>query len=131
VTLADAAAAAHLSPWHFLRLFREAFGETPHQFLTRLRIERARYLLTVTRRSVTDVCLDVGFSSLGSFSTLFSRRVGLSPAAFRRQVRCWTTVPGTAPWQFIPTCFAFMVGGAERAIIEKPFSTVSATLPQG
>src|SRR5262249_25110142 len=65
IVLADAAAEAEMSAWHFLRLFRRAFGETPHQFLTRLRIDRAKDLLTVSGRSVTDICFDVGFSSLG------------------------------------------------------------------
>jgi AraC-like DNA-binding protein len=111
VTLADCAAEAGLSPWHLLRAFRDAFGETPREFLTRLRIERARHLLTVTGRSVTDVCLDVGFSSLGTFSTLFKRHVGDSPAQFRRRVRGWVAVPGAVPWAFIPACFARRFGG--------------------
>lgn|SRR5262245_18848869 len=110
VELGDAAAEAELSPWHFLRAFRDAFGETPHDFLTRLRIDRAKDLLTVSGRSVTDVCFDVGFSSLGSFSTLFARKVGLSPSAFRRQVRVWVSVPGRHPWVFVPSCFARKFG---------------------
>jgi AraC-like DNA-binding protein len=111
VTLADCAAEAELSPWHLLRAFRETFGETPREFLTRLRIERAKHLLTVTGRSVTDVCLDVGFSSLGTFSTLFKRHVGHSPAEYRRRVRGWVAVPGAYPWAFIPFCFAHRFGG--------------------
>lgn len=110
VELVDAAAEAELSAWHFLRAFRAAFGETPHDFLTRLRIEKAKDLLAVSGRSVTDVCFDVGFSSLGSFSTLFARKVGLSPSAFRRQVRAWVSVPGRHPWVFVPSCFAMMFG---------------------
>jgi transcriptional regulator GlxA family with amidase domain len=105
LTLEDLGLEAGLSPWHLLRAFRSAFGETPHEFLTRLRLERARDLLTVTGRSVTEICFDVGFSSLGSFSTLFRRHVGLSPAAFRRQVRPRVTVPGRHPWAFVPACF--------------------------
>jgi AraC-like DNA-binding protein len=111
VALADAAAEADLSAWHFLRLFRRAFGETPHEFLTRLRIERAKDLLTVSGRSVTDICFDVGFSSLGSFSTLFARHVGASPAAFRRRMRTLVTTPGFYPWGVVPCCFAYMFGG--------------------
>jgi AraC-like DNA-binding protein len=105
LTLDDLSREAGLSPWHLLRAFRSAFGETPHDFLTRLRLERARDLLTVTSRPVTAICFDVGFTSLGSFSTLFRRHVGLSPAAFRRQVRAWVTVPGRYPWAFVPVCF--------------------------
>ena len=111
ITLDDCALEAELSPWHLLRAFRAAFGETPKEFLTRLRLERARHLLTVTSRSVTDVCLDVGFSSLGTFSVLFKRHVGCSPKEFRRQVRGWVSVPGVAPWVYVPFCFAHRFGG--------------------
>jgi AraC-like DNA-binding protein len=111
VTLEDCAIEAGLSPWHTLRLFRAAFGETPKGFITRLRIERAEHLLTVTDRSVTEVCFDVGFSSLGTFSTLFKRNLGLSPREYRRQVRRWVTMPGFTPWVFIPSCFAARFGG--------------------
>ena len=103
--LGDLCAEASLTSWHFLRAFRAAFGETPHEYLTRVRLERAKELLTVTSRPVTEVCFDVGFTSLGSFSTLFRRQVGLSPMEFRRQVRTWITVPGRHPWVFVPVCY--------------------------
>ena len=111
VSLADCAAEAELSPWHLLRSFRAAFGETPQEFLTRLRLERARHLLTVTDRSVTEVCLDVGFSSLGTFSLLFKRHIGCSPREYRRQVRRWVRMPGFLPWASIPSCFVRRFGG--------------------
>jgi AraC-like DNA-binding protein len=110
VTLADCAAEAGLSPWHLLRAFRAAFGETPQAFRTRLRLERARDLLTVTGRSVTEVCLDVGFSSLGTFTTLFTRAVGCPPTEYRRRVRPWVTTPGFRPWASIPTCYVRRFG---------------------
>ncbi|HLW98220.1 MAG TPA: AraC family transcriptional regulator [Candidatus Acidoferrales bacterium] len=84
VTLAEAARAACLSPYHFLRAFHHAFGATPHQFLTRQRLDRARLLLTRGDRSVTDVCLESGFQSLGSFSSLFRRHFGVSPQQVQR-----------------------------------------------
>ena len=84
VTLADAARAACLSPYHFHRLFRKTFRETPHQYLVRERLERARYLLAHAEMPVTEVCLACGFESLGSFSTLFRRRFGMPPRGFRR-----------------------------------------------
>lgn len=111
ITLDDCAFEAGVSPWHLLRCFRAAFGETPKEFLTRLRLERARQLLTITTRSVTEICFDVGFSSLGTFSVLFKRHVGCSPREFRRRVRGWVSVPGTTPWAFIPFCFAHRFGG--------------------
>jgi transcriptional regulator GlxA family with amidase domain len=110
LTLADLSLEAGLSEWHLLRAFRAAFGETPHEYLTRLRLERARELLTITNRSVTEICFDVGFTSLGSFSTLFRRHVGLSPAAYRRSIRTWVTMPGRHPWVIVPYCFAYGFG---------------------
>jgi len=85
VTLEEMAAVACLSPNHFLRTFKAAFHTTPHQYLTHCRLDAARRLLTWTALPVTEVCLEVGFSSPGSFSTLFSRRAGLSPEAYRRR----------------------------------------------
>jgi AraC-like DNA-binding protein len=111
VSLEDCAIEADLSVWHCLRSFREAFGETPKEFHTRLRLEQAKHLLTVTDRTVTEVCFDVGFSSLGTFSILFKRHVGFSPKDFRRRIRCWVTIPGYSPWIFVPSCFASRFGG--------------------
>ncbi len=85
ISLEDVARVACLSPNHLLRTFKQLFHCTPHQYLTSRRLLQARQLLILTDSSVTDVCLSVGFESLGSFSTLFRRHVGLSPENFRRQ----------------------------------------------
>jgi AraC-like DNA-binding protein len=77
------ARAAHLSPAHFSREFRRAFGETPHQYLLTRRLERAAALLRHTDRSVADICLLVGLRSVGSFTSSFTRAFGLSPTAYR------------------------------------------------
>jgi len=77
---------AHLSPFHFHRAFCAVFGETPHAYRTRRRLERASRLLKETDFPVTDVCLETGFESVGSFSTLFRRRYGVSPKEFRRNM---------------------------------------------
>jgi AraC-like DNA-binding protein len=90
------AAAARLSPAHFSREFRRAYGETPHQYLLTRRLERAAALLRNTDLSVTEICLAVGLRSVGSFTTSFGRAFGLSPAAYRE-----AHPPATAP---IPTC---------------------------
>jgi AraC-like DNA-binding protein len=74
---------AHVSEAHFIRSFRATFGETPHRYLQRRRVERAMFLLRQTDRSVTDVCSDVGFTSLGTFSRTFRAIVGASPSAYR------------------------------------------------
>ena len=77
------AAVAHVSEAHFIRSFRAVFGETPHRYLQRRRVERSMFLLRETDRSVTDVCLDVGFASLGTFSRTFRDIVGQTPSAYR------------------------------------------------
>ncbi len=74
---------AHVSPAHFSRQFRATFGETPHRYLQRRRVERAMELLRETDRSVTEICLDVGFRSLGTFSRVFAEIVGESPSTYR------------------------------------------------
>jgi AraC-like DNA-binding protein len=77
------ARAALMSPWHFSRRFREAYGETPYGYLQTRRVERAMALLRRGELSVTDVCLTVGFTSLGSFSSTFTKLVGEPPSAYR------------------------------------------------
>ena len=77
------AAVAHVSGAHFSRSFRTVFGETPHRYLQRRRVERSMFLLRETDRSVTDVCLDVGFTSLGTFSRTFRDIVGETPSDYR------------------------------------------------
>lgn len=83
IALSQIAEVAWFSPHHFLRLFKQVFHETPHQYLTRRRLEKAQHLLSKTDRSVTEICNEVGFESLGSFSWLFRRHVGMSPETFR------------------------------------------------
>ena len=76
---------ACLSRFHFLRLFRDTFETTPHQYLIQRRIEKAKELLRLKEMSVTDVCFEVGFESLGSFSALFRRCVGTAPVVYRKR----------------------------------------------
>ena len=95
------ARAAHASTAHFSRGFKRAFGETPHQYLRRRRIERAKELLRETELSVTEVSLEVGFRSLGSFSAAFREVVGESPVDYARRWRA----AGPPP---IPGCFTLM-----------------------
>src|ERR1700712_5362086 len=83
VDLAELARIALASEAHFIRTFRATFGETPHRYLQRRRLERAMYLLRESDTSVTDVCFLVGFTSLGTFSRTFSQIVGESPSAYR------------------------------------------------
>jgi AraC-like DNA-binding protein len=115
VYLPDVAAQANLSPYHFLRAYKRAFRETPHEYLTRLRIERAKTLLARGSHNVTEACFEVGFSSLGSFSTLFARRVGLSPSEYRRYVRSGIVVPREIRTLFVPACFCARLYGPPEA----------------
>lgn len=121
LTLESLAAVAMLSKYHFLRLFRVVYGQTPAAYLCERRVERAQDLLRSTNLSVTEVCHAVGFSSLGSFSSRFTEVTGETPSAFQAR---WARdgVPR------IPGCYVFMWGLAERrdtpepapAIQEKP-----------
>ena len=90
--------AAHVSPRHFSRSFRKIFGETPYQYLLSRRLERARHLLRTTDDSVAEICIAVGFTSVGSFTSTFTRHVGVSPTTYRRA----TSAPSVA--DHIPLC---------------------------
>ncbi len=89
------AGTANVSQAHFIREFKATFGETPHRYLQRRRVERAMYLLRTTERSVTDLCMEVGFSSLGTFSRQFTEIVGESPTSYRKN----------GPLPNVPSCF--------------------------
>ncbi len=118
------AAVAHQSEFHFIRSFRACFGETPHRYLQRRRVERSMFLLRETDRSVTDICFDVGFNSLGTFSRMFREIVGETPSGYRA---------GHAP-MVAPNCFQMAAtrpwaGGrapeVNRAVSEKRAATVA------
>ena len=94
---------ACFSRYHFLRLFREAFDQTPHQYLVERRIEKAKELLSKDNLRVTDICFEVGFQSLGSFSSLFQRRVGHAPITYRERAR-----QSVAARARVPGCFLVM-----------------------
>lgn len=112
------AAVAGVSKYHFLRCFAATYGHTPAALLTRRRIERAQDLLRATNLTVTEICMLVGYSSLGSFSSRFRRLVGCSPSAYQAR---WA--PHGPPR--IPGCYVFMhglsdVAPADAATSEKP-----------
>ena len=90
------AAVAYVSEAHFIRTFKSTFGETPHRYLQRRRVERAMFLLRESERRVTDVCLDVGFGSLGTFSRTFRDIVGVTPTEYRDRGIVMA----------VPTCFS-------------------------
>jgi AraC-like DNA-binding protein len=88
---------AHVSEAHFIRTFRATFGETPHRYLQRRRVERAMFLLRESDLSVSEICLEVGFASLGSFGRTFREIVGKSPSEYRLEA---------ADLRAVPACFA-------------------------
>jgi transcriptional regulator GlxA family with amidase domain len=111
--LAQLARAANVSERHFSRSFRRAYGETPYQYLLSRRMERARHLLRSTDMQVAEICLAVGFASVGSFTTTFRRHVGITPMDYRRlnsgrsardriplcYVMAWTRRPGNGAFR--------------------------------
>ncbi len=98
LTVAELARAAGLSAAHFSREFRRAFGETPHAYLLTRRLERAAAMLRGTDRSVSDICVAVGLTSVGSFTTTFSRVYGATPTAYR------ASFPPAATYALVPAC---------------------------
>ncbi len=98
LTVADLAASARLSPAHFSLAFRRAFGETPHAYLLTRRLERAAAMLRMTDRTVADICTAVGLSSVGSFTTTFTRVYGKSPTAYR------AGLPPPSAYAVVPAC---------------------------
>ena len=112
LTVDRLAARCGLSPFHFIRAFRAAFGATPHQYLRERRLDRAKELLVTTALPVTEVCDQIGFQSLGSFSTLFRRITGETPAEYR--AKRWKNV-------YIPGCFVRMYRAEPRRKPRKQF----------
>src|SRR5437764_514754 len=93
ISLEEAARQAYLSPFHYHRLFARTYGETPHEFLTRRRLDHARQLLIAGDLPVTEVCLATGYLSLGTFSSRFHEQVGCSPTEYRRSARRFFALP--------------------------------------
>jgi len=124
----DVAKAVGISPFHFIRQFESVFGLTPHQFRIQSRLDEARRLLARGEHSVTDVCMEVGFSSLGSFSDLFTRRTGSTPSAYRRRVRAMVQVPGAFALVLAPGCLSLMAGLPPGAFSQFSRSTAGVLL---
>jgi AraC-like DNA-binding protein len=114
VSVRDVARKSHVSPFHFIRQFKALFGVTPHQYRIEARLDEAKRLLRLGRLSVTEVCMEVGMSSLGSFSTLFSQKVGYAPSEYH----------GRAP---APGCLSMMAYLPDEAF--RNFREASAATP--
>jgi AraC-like DNA-binding protein len=112
VDLSDIADEACFSKFHFIRLFKTIYGKTPHQYLTEVRINRAKELLD-DDATVACACFSVGFDSISTFTGLFKRRVGLTPAAFQRSVLATRDEIAIRPLKFVPNCFVEKRGWSE------------------
>lgn len=112
IDLDAVAAHAGYSRFHFVRLFRAAYGQTPGQYLSRRRVERAEELLRTADLSVTEICMLVGFTSLGSFSSSFKKHTGLSPSEYRTR----HVSTGAA---LIPGCYALLWHGGFKGLAER------------
>lgn len=119
LTVADLARVAGLSPAHFSREFRRAFGEPPHRYLLTRRLERAAALLRNTDRPVTEICDAVGWASLGSFTTSFRRVHGLTPTAYRERF------PPARRLVRVPDCVARAYGRPENRTFREAAPTSS------
>lgn len=104
ITIEDLSREVALSPYYLIRSFRHVYKQTPHQYLVRKRIARAKELLRTTDLPITEICMAIGFESLGSFSTLFRKVAGISPSAYR--VSCNPTFPPA----YIPFCVCLLHG---------------------
>jgi AraC-like DNA-binding protein len=109
---------AFFSKFHFIRLFKTIYGKTPHQYLTKVRIENAKELLQ-KELSVSDTCFKVGFDSVSSFSGLFKRYTGFSPSAYQQQYIKRREQIKEAPLHFIPNCFAEQKGWTKNSNFEE------------
>jgi transcriptional regulator GlxA family with amidase domain len=116
----DLARAANLSRAHFSRLFRRAFGESPHAYLLSRRLERAAAMLRMTDRSVAEICLAVGVQSVGSFTTTFTRTYGLSPTAYR------ASFPPAESYALVPACVLRVYGRPQHRTFREDTSASPA-----
>jgi AraC-like DNA-binding protein len=123
------AAVAHVSEAHFIRSFRAAFGETPHRYLQRRRVERSMFLLRETDRSVTDICFDVGFMSLGTFSRTFREIIGQTPSSYREGHEPMVAPNCIQMWAMRPPLAASETSKAIETTQSSSFGEARATTP--
>lgn len=118
IDLTSMADEAYFSKFHFIRLFRKTYGKTPHQYLTWVRLEKAKELLQ-TEASVADACYAVGFDSITSFTGLFKRITGITPSAYQAEQRKRKEEIKMIPLKYIPFCFAEKKGWLKKSNFEE------------
>lgn len=107
LSLPDIAKHSYMSPFHFLRVFKDAYGETPNEFLIRLRVDQAKNMLITGNFSVSEICEKLGYTSLGSFSSMFLKQTGMAPTVYRRKLWALSSEAFRFPSQAIPACYAY------------------------
>ena len=118
IDLSNISDEAHFSKFHFIRLFKSVYGKTPHQYLTKVRIDIAQQLLK-QEKTVSEVCFLVGYDSVSTFSGLFSKTVGKTPSEFFNNNRQRKNEIQAKPLSFVPKCYAFMHGWTEISNFEE------------
>lgn len=118
IDLENIAEEASFSKFHFIRLFKSIYGQTPHQYLIAIRIDRAKRLLS-NGNTIAQTCYEVGFDSLTSFTGLFKKMEGQTPSSYQRQIRDRQERIKNAPLHFIPNCFAEQKGWVENRNFEE------------
>jgi AraC-like DNA-binding protein len=118
IDLTNVSDEAYFSKFHFIRLFKSIYGKTPHQYLTKVRIERAQQLLQ-QKQAVREACFLVGYDSISSFSTLFTKIVGKTPSDYLSEFKQRQNEIQSKPLAFVPQCYAFMHGWAENSNFEE------------
>jgi AraC-like DNA-binding protein len=108
IDLNQIAQQAYFSPYHFLRLFKRIYNKTPHQYIIEKRVEKAKELLSNDNLRIIDVCFEVGFQSVGSFSTLFNKCVGYPPTVYKMEYLRKLQIAVRFPEKLIPACFLYM-----------------------
>ncbi len=114
IDLNNIADEALFSKFHFIRLFKKSYGKTPHQYLTAVRLEKAKLLLQ-TGASVIEVCFSIGFESISSFTGLFKTTLGVTPSAYRLQQTRILEEVQAVPLKFVPNCFAEAKGWTKKS----------------
>jgi len=105
---------AYFSKFHFIRIFKKIYQQTPHQYLTRVRLEKAKMLLQSSVQ-ITEACYACGFESISSFTTLFKKTTGFTPSAYRQQQLDLKADRQLKPLKYIPACFAEKRGWTENS----------------
>jgi AraC-like DNA-binding protein len=121
INLGNIADEAFFSKFHFMRLFKKIYGNTPHQYLTQVRIEKAKQLLK-ENNAVSSVCFSVGFDSVSSFTGLFKKATGLTPSVFQNQQRALRADIEKSPLKYIPNCFAEKKGWIKNSNFQEAAS---------